>query len=194
MLLYFMAIVGAQSSLPENKNRIDEGLILRMAQGDKEALALFYTKTNTSVYAFALSLLKNVQDAEDVMQEVYVKIFAASATYQTQGKPMAWTLTIVRRFALMKMRERKKTESLPEEEWGSIGEGDFTQASIDRMVLHKALTILTDEERQILILHSVSGLKHREVAELLDLPLSTVLSKYHRALSKLKKGMKEEAE
>lgn len=191
MLLCFMAMIGIQPDLSENKNSIDEGLILNMAQGDTDALALFYAKTKTSVYAFALSLLRNAQDAEDVMQDVYVKIFAASATYQAQGKPMAWTLTIVRRFALMKMRERKKAEPLSDEAWALPGEGDFTEASIDQMVLHKAMTILSDEERQIVILHSVSGLKHREIAGILDLPLSTVLSKYHRALSKLKKRMKE---
>lgn len=46
---------------------------------------------------------------------------------------------------------------------------------------------LADEERQILMLHAVTGMKHREIAELLQLSLSTVLSKYHRALKKLRK-------
>jgi RNA polymerase sigma-70 factor (ECF subfamily) len=47
------------------------------------------------------------------------------------------------------------------------------------------LKLLSDEERQIITLHAVSGLKHRQIAELLDIPLSTVLSKYNRAIKKL---------
>lgn len=56
----------------------------------------------------------------------------------------------------------------------------------DRAVLEAALNILSDQERQIVVLHAAAGLKHREIAKLLELPLPTVLSKYRRALSKLK--------
>ena len=54
------------------------------------------------------------------------------------------------------------------------------------------LGILNDEERQIVMLHTVSGLKNREIAALMEIPLNTVLSKYHRAIKKLKNSMKEE--
>ena len=64
-------------------------------------------------------------------------------------------------------------------------------SSEDRVVLEAALRLLTGEERRIVMLHAVAGLKHRETAELLELPLSTVLSKYRRALKKLKWGLEE---
>lgn len=57
------------------------------------------------------------------------------------------------------------------------------------MVLLAALTILGEEERQIVMLHAVSGLKHREIAAALNLPLATTLSKYSRALIKLKRHL-----
>lgn len=60
------------------------------------------------------------------------------------------------------------------------------------MVLQTVLSRLSVEERQIVILHSVEGFKHREIAQILDLPLGTALSKYHRALSKLRKMLEEE--
>lgn len=50
---------------------------------------------------------------------------------------------------------------------------------------------LTDQERQIVMLHAVAGFKHREIAELLELPLSTVLSKYRRALKKLRHSLEK---
>ena len=57
------------------------------------------------------------------------------------------------------------------------------------MILQAAMTLLNQQERQILMLHAVAGLKHRETAKLLALPLSTVLSKYNRALKKLRQGL-----
>ena len=62
----------------------------------------------------------------------------------------------------------------------------------DRLVLEAALKALGDEERQIVLLHAVSGLKHREIAADLGLPLSTVLSRYNRSLKKLQRFLTEE--
>ena len=53
------------------------------------------------------------------------------------------------------------------------------------------MRVLGDEERQVVMLHAVAGLKHRETAALMGLPLSTVLSRYHRALGKLQKALME---
>ena len=60
----------------------------------------------------------------------------------------------------------------------------------DRHLLQTALATLSDEERRVILLHAVSGLKHREIAAVLELPLPTVLSKYHRALKKLRAFVK----
>ena len=55
------------------------------------------------------------------------------------------------------------------------------------MMLREALDILAFEDRQIVVLHALTGMKHREIAELLDMPVGTVLSKYNRALRKMRK-------
>lgn len=180
---------------PRDSADLYERLIAEMAAGDTAALEQLYARTKSAVYGFALSILKNPQNAEDVMQDTYVRLFQAAAGYRAQGKPMAWILTIVRNFCLMKLRDQRADTPLDEEAWQRQADPDsFTESSADRMVLDAALRILSDEERQIVILHSVTGLKHREIAALLELPLSTVLSKYRRALSKLQKIMvKEEA-
>jgi len=59
------------------------------------------------------------------------------------------------------------------------------------MVLEAALTILNTEEQQIVLLHAVTGMKHKEIAELMNLGLSTTLSKYNRALKKLRSYLEE---
>ena len=63
----------------------------------------------------------------------------------------------------------------------------------DRQVLKAAMTLLSSEERQVIMLHAVGGLKHREIAELLQIPLSTALSRYHRSLQKMRQALKERA-
>ena len=64
-----------------------------------------------------------------------------------------------------------------------------SDSMLDRMVLEAAMSVLDAEERQIVVLHAMTGFKHREIAEILDLPTGTVLSKYNRALKKMRKEM-----
>ena len=89
----------------------------------------------------------------------------------------------------MKLRERGKTQDMEPEEWDRLAADNPLVTSEDRQVLQAALDGLSDEERRVVILHAGTGWKHREIAQLLELPLSTVLSKYRRALSKLKQRL-----
>ncbi|MDR3729716.1 MAG: RNA polymerase sigma factor, partial [Oscillospiraceae bacterium] len=157
-------------------------------RGDQEALAQLYHRTRTAVFGLALSYLKNRHDAEDVTQDTFVRAWENAPSYRPQGKPMAWLLTIARNLSLMKLREKDRTESLPEEDWALPGPDDALTTE-DRTVLSAAMSVLEDEEQRIVLLHAVTGLKHREIAESLSLPLSTVLSKYHRALKKLRRKL-----
>lgn len=161
-------------------------LLHGIASGNQDALVDLYNQTKAAVFGFALSIVRNQHDAEDIMQETYVHIFTSAASYVSQGKPMAWILTIVRNLAYMKLRERKKSLVALEKQHFSATESDSTEQSLNRLILETAMTVLSDEERQIVVLHSLSGLKHREIAALLQLPLSTELSKYRRALAKVK--------
>ena len=104
---------------------------------------------------------------------------------------MAWILKVTRNLSLMKLRENKKETELPQEDW-IPQEESLSEKSINKIVMNAALEVLSQEERQIVVLHSVSGLRHREIAGIMEIPLSTTLSKYRRALVKLKKYLKEE--
>lgn len=106
---------------------------------------------------------------------------------------MAWVLTIVRNLALMKLREKEGRNTSFDEQNGLEADGGFAENSLDKLVLQAALTVLSNQERQIVMLHCVSGQRHREIAELLGIPLGTALSKYRRALIKLQNYLKEEA-
>ena len=169
-------------------------LILAISNGDPEALSALYGATKNSIYGFALSILKNTQDAEDVLHDLYVTVYSAAGSYRSQKKPLAWLLTITRNLCLSRLRERKRRGELPEPDRQTDLHWREAVTPEDRMVLESCLRALSDTERQIVILHAVSGFKHREIAELLDLSLPAVLSKYARALKELKKRMEREDE
>ncbi len=164
------------------------------ATGNMEGFKKLYTETKSSVYGFALSVLKNPDDAEDVLQDCFVKVFSAAADYKSQGKPLAWILTITRNLCLQLLRDKKKQADIPEEDWEKyIGETDNFSTE-DNIVLTELLQTLAEDERQIVVLHVVSGLKHREIADFLKMPLSTVLSKYNRSLKKLNEKLSKGAD
>ncbi len=162
-------------------------LIGKIASGDKNALAELYYETKSAVYGFSLSMTKNIADSEDILQETYLKIWANADSYKAKGTPMSWILTITKNLALMKLRERKRHQDLEPEQWDmEFHIPDTAGNTVDRHFLEAALAILSEEERNIILLHAVSGLKFREITQLLEIGLSTVLSKYHRGLKKLR--------
>lgn len=168
-----------------------EQCLFRIREQDPEALEEFYYRTSTSVYGFALSILKNAQDAEDVMHDLYLLVWSGAGTYRAAGKPMAWVLTITRNLCLQKLREYRKRSDIPQEDWETYIGGNSKMSPEDKLILAECLKHLSDEERQVVVLYAVSGFKHREIAKLLEMPLSTVLSKYNRAMKKLRKFMEE---
>jgi len=171
-----------------NAAQLDENLILRMANGDGHAFRELYQQTSGAVYGFALSILRNKEDAEDVMHDTFIKTYTSAITYKPSGKPLSWILTIVRNLAYNRIRAGKVNEDLSQyEDYAMTDElVDETGIITDRMLLKQAMSILDFEERQIFVLHAATGLKHKEIADILDLPIGTVLSKYNRALKKMR--------
>lgn len=173
----------------------DEELLRRVAEGDQDAFRQLYQNTDRTLYSFILSILKNPQDAEEVMQETYMKIWTSAPSYQSQGKPLAWFFTIARNLCYMKFRDAKHEADISYDELNGEETGELylpLENLADAMVLRSALTILKEDERQIVLLHASAGLKHREIAASLGIPLPTVLSKYNRAIKKLKQHLREE--
>lgn len=174
------------------KPRRLEKLIADVAEGQASALEQLYDSIKTPVYSYALSLTKNAFDAEDVTHDCVVKVYQSSATYKANGKPMAWILTIAKNLCYTKFNAAKKVVDLSEEDWQNMFASRSDMDAEDRLVVSACLKILSDEERQAVVLHAVGGLKHREIAKMTDLSLSTVLSRYNRALDKLKKALAKE--
>lgn len=191
MLFTFVLSV---NELPKTEYKpidIDERLFVRIGKGDNTALDELYHLTERTLYAFTVSLTRDHDMALEIMQETYLKILSAAHLYKPMGKPLAWMFTITKNLYYSEVKKRGRYDVQDPMELSNDRRFSYVIDAEDRMVLEGVLMKLTEEEREIIMLYAVSGMKHREIAENLDMKLSTLLSKYHRGLKKLKDYLEE---
>ena len=167
--------------------KISDGLIKKIANHHPESFETLYRLSSSAVFGLAFSIVGNQVDAEDVVQEVYLSVYEKAHQYKGGGKAMAWIFTITRNQALMLIRDRKKRQHVNLGDVYDIGIDSKIEDNLyNDKIIKVILETLKEDERQIVIMHSMSNIKHKEIVELMEMPLSTVLSKYNRALKKLK--------
>lgn len=169
-----------------NKNIIDEDLFEKISEGDERAFTALYYATYRQLYGFLLILTKNKEDAEDLMQNTFIKIRNGAHLYKRTGSPMAWMCTIAKNQYLDYVRKYGKYQAVEYEQVENQAIYSSIHDTDDRMVIKAALEMLSEEERTIVVMHLVNGLKHREISQITGITLSTVLSKYNRALKKMR--------
>lgn len=174
------------------KTVVDDSLIERIARGDDVAFSELYYATYKKLFAFVLSMVGNSADADDLVQETYIKIRGAAHLYRPEGKAMSWIFKIAQNEARMYWRKSKDIHFQELDAAENFISFEGISNIEHREMLENAFKVLSQEEIQIVTLYLVSGFKHREIADLLKLPLATVLSKYRRGLKKMEKKLKEE--
>ena len=167
-----------------------ERLLSGIAAGRPEDMSELYSRTRTAVYSLALSYLGNAYDAQDITQDTFVQVWERAGQYRPNGSPMGWLLTVCRNLALMRIRKADRHADLDDSGWDAIPAEEKGLSVEERALLQDALALLDKNERRVVMLHAAAGMKHREIAVLLEMPLATVLSKYHRAIKKLRAFMK----
>ena len=167
-----------------------ERLLSGIAAGRPEDMSELYSRTRTAVYSLALSYLGNAHDAQDITQDTFVQVWERAGQYRPNGSPMGWLLTVCRNLALMRIRKANRHADLDDSGWDAIPAEEKGLSVEERALLQDALALLDKNERRVVMLHAAAGMKHREIAVLLEMPLATVLSKYHRAIKKLRAFMK----
>ncbi len=168
-----------------SRDELVEALIERMSFGDMSAVGELYELIEPDVFAYALSKTANKADAEDIVQDTFVHVWKNAAQYKPMGKPLAWIFTIEINLIRRQFNNNKKIIQYDESIDAESHDENFAESFINNELLRQILKTLSEEEREIISLHIVSGLKHREIAKLLNKPLSTVLSRYNRAIKKL---------
>lgn len=155
-----------------------------MKRGDESAFEFLYNYAKNAVFYCAFSILKDRYLAEDIMQNTFIKVRQYAYSYQKGTKPLAWITTIARNLSINEHNRRKR------EVYTDFTDYDTRVSytiSDDKLILDAAFKHLKERERQLVIMHVLGGLKHRELAEIFNMPLGTVLFKYNSALKKLRK-------
>ena len=175
------------------KNAEIEALFARMAEADLSAMGELYSLIERDVYAYALSKTADPHVAEDISHDTFVAIWKSAAQYRAMGKPLSYVFTVEMNLIRRHFAKAARTVPLDEAIGEEVGQ-DPTEVLTDRLFLTQLMHLLGEEEREIVVLHAVSGLRHREIAHLLGKPLPTVLSKYNRAIKKLRLKLIEKEE
>lgn len=190
-MLQFFSVATETDRVFEQCPVIDEALFPLVGKGDIKAFETLYRQSERAVYAFVLSILRDPDATCDIVQDTYVRVRAAAHLYKPRGKPLAWLFTIARNLCYNSKR-KGSVVSIDELELQNDRTFSYVEDHEDRMVLREAFQILNEPERNVVFLHLVSGVTHKEIASGLNEPLSTVLSRYNRALRKLKKHLIEQ--
>ena len=161
-----------------------EKALLRIAQGDRDALKIIHQYMNRQIYAVAYSVLRDFSLADDIVQETYVKILEKAFSYRKGTNARAWVLSVARNLAIDLFRHRRFEGT--EETFADQAMRFDESAVVSSMEVKHALDRLDDEERQIITLKIYAGLRHKEIASLLGMTEEAAKKKYQRAAAKLR--------
>lgn len=157
----------------------------RVQSGDKSALGELFAEFGDLVFRAAVRLTGNRSDAEDVTQELFVRLPGAARGFTGSAAQFpAWIRRVAVRQALMAMRGGRRRREVSVE-----GVASLTMASdgaIERMTIYAALDRLSDEHRTVFLLKEVEGYSHTEIAELLGISTANSEVRLHRARRQLR--------
>ena len=182
-------------------NLPDHELLARTAAGDHRAFAAFVQRHQSAVFRYLAARTVSQADCEDALQEAFLAAFRSSDTYRGEASARAWVLGIARNVSRRIYRRRvgepdhlvRLEELGVQAGWGAppVSES-FLEGLERRDTLQKAFSHLHPEDREILILRELEGLNGDETARLLDLSISAMKSRLHRARFRLAAVLKEE--
>jgi RNA polymerase sigma-70 factor, ECF subfamily len=162
--------------------------IARAKEGDRDALRLLYIRYSGNVYGYVRSIVKDDREAEDLTQQVFMKLITVIVKYQDQGVPFSgWLLRLTRNVALDHLRRRRAT---PLEEVPGVERHHPDDEARERARdLHAALATLPEEQRHVMIMRHVVGLSPPEIAERMGRSESSVHGLHHRGRRALRQEL-----
>ena len=176
-------------------NANETELVERAARGDANAFNILLGANEQRMYAVALRICGNPEDAKDCLQDAMVRVFRAIGDFKGQSAFSTWLYRIVTNTCLDALRRRKKQNStsldaLVDEGWSPAQTGGRPEQKLERKELRnelsKAIQSLPDEMRTAIVLRDVQGCSYEEIADALNINLGTVKSRISRGREKLR--------
>ena len=179
----------------------DRALVERCQAGDLTAFEPLVEKYRQRVWRLAHNVLRDREEAWDVAQEAFIRAYQALPSFRGQSAFYTWLFRIVMNLAADRARQRAArgrafgTERVPEEDWervmtdqGLAPDSSAAQTE-DRERIRQALDSLSEDHRTIIMLSDLEGLSYREIADVLDVPMGTVMSRLHNARKRLRDAL-----
>src|SRR6056300_1554104 len=183
-------------------NDRDVGLMLRVREGDNEAFELLVELHQSAVIGTVAKMLGGASEAEDIAQQVFIRIWKSAKRYQPQAKFTNWMFTITRNlvFNETRRRKRKPTVSVEEREEESHQQvEDVHSTTPDQDVLHSeleravddAIQALPDKQRLAVVLRRYEEMPYDEIGRVLSMSVPAVKSLLFRARTQLKESLEK---
>jgi RNA polymerase sigma-70 factor, ECF subfamily len=189
----------------------DEVLMMRFQGGDRSAFAGLVRRHKTNVYNFILRQVRLPQLAEDLVQDVFVKIVQNAADFKHEARFSTWTYTIARNVCIDHLRKAslRRHPSLDQGTSGADGEEGPTlgeriadahpSASVERVAIGtelgqriaRAVEKLPPEQREVFLLREIGNVPFKDIAEITGVPENTVKSRMRYALERLQEALGE---
>jgi RNA polymerase sigma-70 factor, ECF subfamily len=188
------------------RDETDEALMLRYRDGDNRAFEVLLTRHRKPIYNFILRFVMVPAQAEDLLQETFLRVIKGAESYERQAKFTTWLYTIARNLCVDASRRGKhrKAASLdaPLDEEGGGAMLDMVPdggAVVDRQVIGKqvgeqiqrAVAQLAEEQREVFIMRELLDMPFKEIATIVGCPENTVKSRMRYALEKLREALEE---
>ena len=175
----------------------DADLLRAIARGDEGALAGLYDRYSAILLGLLLRILHDRQEAEDVLQEVFLQVWRRAADFdEARGRGFTWLVTVARSRAIDRLRSLD-ARARAAQAAGREVQDETTDATDDvlhseqRAVVQAALARLPEEQRRALLLAYYEGLTQTEIAARLNQPLGTVKTRMRSGLIKLREMLRE---
>lgn len=168
----------------------DDELIVLYASGHNEAFDMLYERYRHRIFRFALTSLNNRADAEEIVQEVFIRVTKAASRYKPRGFFQAWIFRIasnqIKSFISIKQKNSIINSSIISEEFYFEEDNRQNEKNkVQRESLLNSLNELTYNQKMVIILKEVEGLGSKEIAQTLDISYENVRLLLHRGRKKL---------
>jgi len=199
-LTLFPKLLDGDGNCVEDEEMIpDLELMRRTAAGDEEAFKLLVERHQASVVGTVAKMLGSVSDADDVAQNVFLRVWKAAPRYQPSARFTTWLMTITRNLVFNELRRRQRASTRPLEYEGTpLPIPDPRQVPADRealqnelsRIVESAIASLPEKARMAVILRRYEGMAYEEIAEVLKMSVSAVKSLLFRARAELREKLR----
>lgn len=161
----------------------DDELVARFLDGDREAFGALVQRHTDRVYALCLRYFRDTTDAEDAAQEVFVVVYRKLGSFVGSARFTTWLHRVTMNVCHDQARRRAsrpQSSGVDPHLLPQAGPDEIRRLELD-LDLRRGLDKLDDEQRRMVVWHSVMGVPYKEIADATGLPVGTVKSRIHRA-------------